>query len=87
MACHGAKKHAMFSENDLQALAKMSMVTIEKWYTDCASKGPQQSGPECNVEDKMYTSFRRLKQLNPKLTTIMYLVSNFDFAFNLPAAR
>jgi hypothetical protein len=58
-----------------------SQVTIEKWYTSCASKGPVQSGPECAVEDKMYAAFRRIKEINPSVTTIMYLNSNFDFAF------
>jgi hypothetical protein len=77
----GAPKTREFTEAELQALSKFSMVTIEKWYTSCASKGPTQSGPECAVEDKMYTAFRRIKAINPNVTTIMYLNSNFDFAF------
>lgn len=29
----------------------------------------------------MYAAFRRIKEINPTVTTIMYLNSNFDFAF------
>ena len=29
----------------------------------------------------MFSAFRRIKAINPEVTTIMYLNSNFDFAF------
>jgi hypothetical protein len=81
LAFHGANHTGMFTEAALQELSRFSMVTIEKWYTKCGAKGPKQAGPECDVEDKMYTSFKRLKEINSNITTIMYLNSNFDFAF------
>merc|ERR1711900_64899 len=81
LAFHGANRTGMYTEVALQQLSRYSMVTLEKWYTACAAKGPVQSGPECDVEDKMFTTFRRLKSLNPKVTTVMYLNSLFDFAF------
>ena len=52
-------------------LAKYQMVTIEKWYTPCGSKGPTQSGPSCAVEAKMETLFKKTRALNPKQTTNM----------------
>ena len=68
----------------VQELAKYSMVTIEKWYGECGSKHPIQSGSWCNVEQPMYTTFNAIKAANPNVTTIMYLNSMFDFSmYNL----
>ena len=78
MAYHGANRSAEFTERDLQRLARFSMVTIEKWYTPC---GCRNADPSCDVEDKMYRAFRRLKQLNPQITNNLYLNTMFDFAF------
>ena len=47
---------------------------IEKWYTKCGSKHPIQNGPWCDVEKAMYSAFNKIKAINPKVTTIMYLV-------------
>jgi len=80
-AFHGANKTGYFTDADFLALSNYSMVTIEKWYTPCGSQGPNQSGPSCDVEDKMFQAFLRLKSLNPLHTNIMYLNSMFDFAF------
>ena len=81
VAFHGANRSGMYNEETIDTLAKFNMVTIEKWYTPCGSKGPQQAGPECDVEAKMFDTFAKLKQLKPNITTIMYLNSMFDFAF------
>ena len=56
-------------------------VTIEKWYTPCASQGPIQGDPSCAVENKIETLLGRIKALNPNITGILYLNSMFDFAF------
>ena len=42
-----------------------------RWYTPCASQGPKQSGPECDVEDKIIGLHKQLKAL-ANLTTVMY---------------
>jgi hypothetical protein len=62
-------------------LSNYSLVTIEKWYTPCAAQHPSQSPPSCDVEDKMFETFRQLKALAPEHTNIMYLNSMFDFSF------
>jgi hypothetical protein len=49
-----------------QRLAKYQMLTLEKWYTPCASQGPTQSGPECDVEKKMLDLYARTKAINPQ---------------------
>jgi hypothetical protein len=51
-AFHGANRSGMFSAGGVAALANYSMVTIEKWYTPCGAQMPNQSGPDCAVEDK-----------------------------------
>ena len=80
-AFHGANQSGMFDAAGIVALANYSMVTIEKWYTPCGAQQPNQSGPACAVEDKMFETFRALKALNPDHTNIMYLNSMFDFSF------
>ena len=58
-----------------------AMVTLEKWYTPCGSQGPTQAGPECDVESKMFTTFKQLRALKPEITLVMYWNSMFDFSF------
>jgi hypothetical protein len=62
-------------------LAMHQMVTIEKWYTECASQSPTQGAPACHVEEKIEHVLGRIKQLQPKLTGVLYLNSMFDFSF------
>ena len=72
---HGAPKTRPFNDSELERLARYSMVTLEKWYTPCASKGGYgipQSGPSCAVETKTENVFRRLKALSPNLTANLY---------------
>ena len=80
-AFHGANRSGPFTADDLAVLSEYHMVTIEKWYTPCASQHPAQGGPACAVEDAMFAAFLRLKALAPLHTNIMYLNSMFDFAF------
>lgn len=80
-AFHGANRSGMFTADDVSALSNYSLVTIEKWYTPCGAQRPSQSGPACDVEDKMFSTFRQLKAIAPAHTNIMYLNSMFDFAF------
>ena len=80
-AFHGANRSGLFTDEALAALSGYNMVTIEKWYTPCAAQHPTQGGPSCAVEDAMFSSFLRLKALQPLHTNIMYLNTMFDFAF------
>ena len=50
-------------------------------YTPCGSQGPKQAGPSCAVEDKTFGVYAAIKAINPKVTTILYWNSMFDFAF------
>ena len=59
----------------------MAAQTPEKWYTTCASQGPTQGGPECAIEGKTEHLFSRIRAINPKVTTILYWNSMFDFSF------
>ena len=81
IAYHGANRSGLYTPEAEAQLARYSLVTLEKWYTPCGAQGPTQAGPECDVEDRMFGTFQRIKALNPNVTTIMYLNSNFDFAF------
>jgi len=83
LAFHGANIARLYNEAEVEQLAKYQMVTLEKWYTPCAFHvhDRNQSGPECNVEEKMYTTFNAIKAQNPKVTTLLYLNSMFNFAF------
>ena len=78
---HGANKRRKFSDKEVERLAKFQMLTIEKWYTGCASKGPVQSGPDCAVELKTEHLYSRTRAINPNQTTILYWNSMFDFSF------
>lgn len=80
-AFHGANRSGMFDSAGVAALANYSMVTVEKWYTPCGSQMPNQTGPSCAVEDKMFETFRELKALRPSHTNILYLNTMFNFAF------
>ena len=81
-AFHGANKTGRYTDDAVADLAKYQMITIEKWYTPCASQGPVQGGPSCDVEAKIETLLRRVRAINPRnITTNLYLNSMFDFAF------
>ena len=48
----GAQKDRAFNDAEVKRLALYQMLTLEKWYTPCASQGPAQGGPACDVENK-----------------------------------
>eukprot|EP00036_Acanthoecidae_sp_10tr_P014772 CAMPEP_0206291816 /NCGR_PEP_ID=MMETSP0106_2-20121207/3311_1 /ASSEMBLY_ACC=CAM_ASM_000206 /TAXON_ID=81532 /ORGANISM="Acanthoeca-like sp., Strain 10tr" /LENGTH=841 /DNA_ID=CAMNT_0053722381 /DNA_START=158 /DNA_END=2683 /DNA_ORIENTATION=- len=77
----GAKKERAFTELEVRRLAKYQMLTPEKWYTPCASKGPQQSGPSCDIENRTLELFKLLKALNPDQIRIFYWNTMLDFSF------
>lgn len=80
VAFHGANKARVYTQDEAELLAsRYQMIAIEKWYTPCAASGL--SGPECNVEAKMATTFKAIKAANSSVTTMFYLNSMFNFAF------
>lgn len=84
LAFHGANRSGVYNADTLEVLSKYQMVTIEKWYTECGSQHPIQSGAWCDVEAAMYNTFNTLKSMNPNMTLIMYLNTMFDFSmYNL----
>jgi hypothetical protein len=80
-AFQGAQKDRAFNADEVSRLAKYQMLTLEKWYTPCASQGPTQSGPACDVEDKMLQLYALTKAISPKQIAIFYWNTMFDFAF------
>ena len=56
------------------------MITVEKWYSPCGSKGPRQSGPACAVEHKIEALVARVRELSPNVTANLYWNSMFDFS-------
>ena len=72
LAFHGANRSGMYNESTVEVIGKhYQLFTIEKWYTECGSQHPIQSGPACDVEKAMYTTFNQVKAINPKITNIM----------------
>ena len=68
----GSQKEREFNDAEVQRLAKYQMFTPEKWYTPCASQGPIQSGPSCDIESKTLQLFGRVKAINPQQIRIFY---------------
>ena len=60
---HGADKERAFNGSEVRRLAKYQVLCLEKWYTPCASAGPAQSGPSCDVEKATLALFAQTKAL------------------------
>jgi len=80
-AFHGANKTGIYNDDAIRLLAQHQMVTIEKWYTPCASQGPTQGPPSCAVEARIEAALARVKAINPRVTGLLYLNSMLDFQF------
>ena len=62
----------MYNESTVEVIGNhYQLFTIEKWYTECGSQHPIQSGPACDVEKAMYATFNQVKAINPKITNII----------------
>ena len=88
LAFHGANTSGPYDAAGVAQLSRYQMVTLEKWYTPCGAQHPDMSGPDCDVEDRMFATFAQLKAAaaaaaggGRNLTAIMYFNSMFDFAF------
>jgi len=62
----GAKKERAFNDAEVRRLAKYQMLTLEKWYTPCASQGPTQGGPSCDVENRTLQLYALTKAISPR---------------------
>ena len=72
---------------NIDMLAKCRLVMLEKWeghcWQDCLAQGPG-SGPcqpSCNAEGSIMDTMRRIKAVNPKVSTVMYLNTLLAFPF------
>ena len=65
---------------NLEMLSKMRLVMVEKWegdcWTDClansTSTPPQPCSASCDVEADMLSTLRKVKALNPTVSTVFY---------------
>ena len=73
--------------DNIEMLAKMRVVMIEKWegtcWSDCLAQGPGGAAcqPSCAVEDAMLGTLRRVKAANPGVCGVFYLNTLLAFPF------
>ena len=68
-----------FNDAAIDVLAKFAMVTLTKWQGPCGQQA--NATPACNEEMAMLAEARRIKQVNPNVSTLLYwnrLVANHD---------
>ena len=73
-------------QDNINMLAKMRIVMIEKWEGPCWAECMKDSSssscqPTCNVENYILDTFSRVKAVNPGVSTILYLNTLMDFPF------
>ena len=72
---------------NIEMLAKMRLVMIEKWegrcWQDCLAQGPGSPPcqPACNAEADIIDTMKRIKAVNPRTATVMYLNTLLAFPF------
>ena len=71
---HGARKDAVFADDEVARLAKYQVMAVEKWYTPCGAQGPTQSGPDCAVETKVKKLLLRFALGDLAFTTTFYFI-------------
>lgn len=80
-------------EANLEMLAKMRMVMIEKWeghcWTDCLAQGPGSlpCQASCDEEHDMVATLKAVKKLNPAVSGIFYLNTLLAFPYYSLNAR
>ena len=75
---HMCNASGPFNDSTLEYLTKFPMITIEKGQGINATMEPYASQ---YVEDKILDTFRRVKQINSSIVTIMYMNSILDWTF------
>ena len=74
-------------EANIEMLAKCRLVMLEKWeghcWQDCLAQGPGSvpCQPGCDAEASIMDTMRRIKAVNPKVSTVMYLNTLLAFPF------
>ena len=79
--------YARRGDADIEMLAKMRLVMVEKWeghcWADCLGNGT--SSPSCHascgVESDILDTFSRVKHLNPSTATVLYWNTLLAFPF------
>ena len=77
------------SQKNIEMLAKMRLIVIEKWegpcwyecYTNLTMKPPVPCQPSCGADDYQLNTLTRAKKVNPKLAAVFYLNTLYDFPF------
>ena len=77
------------SEENIQMLAKMRVIVIEKWegpcwyecYANLTMSPPVPCQPSCGAENYQMQTIKRAKAANPKLSAVFYLNTLYDFPF------
>ena len=82
-------------EANIEMLAKARLIILEKWEGPCwdqclanaTSEPPLPCSPACDVEAHMLATLRRVRALNPHVTTMLYLNALLLFPFYSLAER
>jgi hypothetical protein len=59
-----------FNDAAIEILAKFDMVTLDKWQGPCGQR--PSATPACDEEDTMLAEARRIKRVNPNVSTLLY---------------
>ena len=77
------------SQENIEMLAKMRLIVIEKWegpcwyecYANLTKTPPIPCQPSCGAENYQMNTIKRAKMANPKLSAVFYLNTLYDFPF------
>ena len=77
------------SQENIEMLAKMRIIVIEKWegpcwyecYANLTMKPPVPCQPSCGAENYQLKTIKRAKAVNPNLAAVFYLNTLYDFPF------
>ena len=75
------------SQENIDMLAKMRVIVIEKWegpcwykcYANLTMNPPVPCQPSCGAENYQLKTIKRAKAANPKLSAVFYLNTLYDF--------
>ena len=77
------------SQENIEMLAKMRLIVIEKWegpcwyecYSNLTKSPPVPCQPSCGADKYQLQTIKRAKAINPKLSAVFYLNTLYDFPF------
>ena len=77
------------SQENIEMLAKMRLIVIEKWegpcwyecYANLTKTPPIPCQPSCGADNYQMNTIKRAKMANPKLAAVFYLNTLYDFPF------